>query len=260
MEAGSTREFILKVTKMEKKKESKWSILRSVVESYYDIQSQRIMVENRLRALEQGVSPQLEEFMQEQVLVGLKGIEKDIKGQLKIYLEDRSVYTEYLEGIKGIGVVLAAGLIGYIEDPGKFATISKLWRYSGLAVGEDGRAERREKGKKLHFNPRMKVLCWKIGESFVKVGGGYRDLYDKFREDYDKKWITSADCGSIGCKKAGKGKCMDGHRYAAAKRKAVKVFLAHLHQEWSRMKGSKVTRPFIIGRMGHSHEIPIIRT
>ena len=152
---------------------------------------------------------------------------------------------------------MASALNGWIGDVERFTTISKLWRYSGMGVTEEGRAEKRARGEKLHYNPHMKTLCWKIGESFVKTKGGYRELYDQFRSEYDEKWKTGDDCGSPTCKK-NKNKCYDMHRFMAAKRKTVKVFLAHYWQKAREIKGLPVENVFIIGRDAHSHTIPII--
>lgn len=54
---------------------------------------------------------------------------------------------------------------------------------------------------------RIFLLCWKIGEAFVKTKGDYRELYEDFRAEYDAKWKTSDDCGSKGC--ANKGKVLE---------------------------------------------------
>lgn len=242
-------------------------MIRGLVETYYDIQKERIAVEGQLRALEQGVAEQDKEFLKEEVVDRLITIEKDLYKYLANHIQNNPLWINWLKDVKGIGPVLSCGLIAWIEDIGKFDTISKLWAYSGLSVDEDGRAVRRKAGQKIKWNPRMKAHCWKIGESFVKTKGGYRELYDKFRGDYDKKWTTPELCGSVGCKN--KKKCLDGHRFAAAKRKTVKVFLAHFWTMWRQQEGLEVRPCFIIGRSStfndgtkghkHEHEIPVIK-
>lgn len=237
-------------------------IIRGLVEDYYDIQAMRIEVDGQIRAHKQGMSEQDAEVVKEMVSKRLHNIEDDIKKYIGKTMKEDPMY-KYLSGIKGIGPLLASGLISWIEDVEKFETISKLWMYSGLGVDEaTGRARRRKKGEKINWNPRMKTLCWKIGESFIKTKGGYRELYEKFRAEYDAKWKTGDDCGSETCKK-NDNKCYDMHRYMAAKRKTVKVFLAHLHMRWREQKGLPIVHPFIIGRTDpegktHSHLIPII--
>lgn len=102
---------------------------------------------------------------------------------------------------------------------------------------------------------------WKLGESFCKTKGGYRKLYEQFRAEYNAKWTSPEICGSTGCKN--KKKCLDGHKYAAAKRKTIKVFLAHFFQKSRELKGLPKHPVFIIGRTDskgtqHTHEIPIV--
>lgn len=242
-------------------------IIRGLIESYYDIQKNRISVENQLRSLEQGKSEQEYKWFKDVVYNRLYTIERDIAKHLGEWVEEEEIYTEWLKGIKGIGPVLAAGLIAWLDSESptygkgfttRFATISKLWAYAGLAVDKDGKAVRRKKGQQANWDTRLKTHLWKIGESFVKTKGGYRKLYETFRAEYDDKWKTPEDCGSRGCANKGKGKCLKGHRYAAAKRKTVKVFLAHLFTRWHELEGLPVRKPFIIGRDGHEHLIEVI--
>lgn len=120
----------------------------------------------------------------------------------------------------------------------------------------EGKPPKRERGYHLQINLRLKAHLWKVGESFVRSGRGYRELYKQFRAEYDEKWQSPDDCGSQGCKNKGKGKCMKGHRYAAAKRKTVKVFLAHLWMKWRELNRLPIEHPFIIGKNGHQHLIP----
>ncbi len=243
-------------------------MIRGLIESYYDIQKIRIVVENQLRSLEQGKSEQEYKWFKDVVYSRLENIEKDIAKHLKGWVEEEPIYAEWLKDIKGIGPILGAGLIAWLDSESptygtgftkRFATISKLWAYSGLSVDEDGRAVRRKKGQQANWDARLKTHLWKVGESFVKTKGGYRDLYDTFRAEYDAKWQTPEDCGSKGCANKGGGKCMKGHRYAAAKRKTVKVFLAHLFMKWRELEGLPLEHPFIIGRGGHEHLIEIVK-
>lgn len=289
--------------------------IRSLVETYYDVQSMRIEVDNQIRAYEQGVSKQEIDFIKNSVSEPLTNIEDDIKKYINKSLKNDPVY-DYLSGIKGIGPILSSGLIAWIEDIEKFATISKLWSYCGVAGGyvksecakghkiistsvpvacpifgtkksksrevlnaelpnpkkkdekvkcgakmtllerHEGEVAKRQVGWFILQNTRLKTHVWKIGESFVKTKGGYRKLYEQFRAEYNEKWLTPADCKSKGC--ANYKKCLDAHKYMAAKRKTVKVFLAHLHMKWREIKGLPIDHPFIIGREGHSHLIPII--
>ena len=231
-------------------------MVRGLIEDFYDIQKYRIEVENQLRSAEQGASEQEQTFIKNVIVDRLTTIESEIEKYIGNNLKNEPMYTEWLKGVKGIGPLLSAGLIAWIGDIERFATISKLWAYCGLSVDPDGRARKRKAGEKSNWSSRLKTLAWKAGESFVKTKGGYRKLYDIFRAEYDAKWLTPEDCGSIGCKN--KKKCLDGHRYAAAKRKTAKVFLAHYWMKARQLKGLPEEHPFIIGRDGHEHLIEII--
>lgn len=229
--------------------------MKNLIKTYYQIQDLRIGIDNNLRAVEQGKSKAGEVPLMKTLSAFLKDTEKEIIKVAKKSLKEERIYSEWLAKVKGIGPTLATGLIAEINNIERFETISKLWAYSGLHVAEDGKVVKRRRGEKANWNTNLKRTSWLVGEAFVKGGGAYRELYDKFRAEYDKKWKTPKDCGSTGCKNKGKGKCMDGHRHAAAKRKTVKVFLAHLYMKWREIEGLPVREPFIIGKGKHEHII-----
>lgn len=304
------------------------SFPRGICEDYYDVQKMRMELENQLRSFKQGASEQDAEVVKTTFADKLRLLEKDIQKYLQENIEQEPIYDTWLKNIKGIGPVLGAGLVSWIgrvephtitiydKKTGKplidkktkqpvtkekgYATISKLWAYSGLKVDNDtGKAIKRKKGEKANYNARLKTLLWKVGESFVKGGDGYRTLYEQFRGDYDRKWKTHLDCGSSGCALVSKNRmkhsyactscghksdkqfskklapimdcpkckkentfvliCCDAHRYMAAKRKTVKVFLAHYWMVARQLKNLPIQQPWIIGRDGHAHEIPIVR-
>lgn len=239
--------------------------LSPILASYYDIQGERIATQNRISAYKRGVSTQDESVVAlfNEIVSSQVKLERRIKSTVAAKLRDIPLWEEWLKDVKGIGPIITANLMNGIGDISKFATISKVWRYCGMAVVE-GRAERATKGQKMHFSPRMKALMFLIGESFVKTKGGYRKIYEDCRAEYAEKWLTPEDCGSTGCKNKGGGKCMAGHQNNAAKRKTVKIFLAHLFQVWNELEGREVRDVFIIGRHDHkgnrhSHTIPVVR-
>lgn len=112
-------------------------IMRSLVETYYDFQKQRIMAQGRIRTNVKTYN------LDEDLLVSL-GImkilddaarfEKNVKKILIKQLPNYCIYLKYFSHIHGIGPILASGLIAYIEDVKKFDTISKLWQYSGYGM------------------------------------------------------------------------------------------------------------------------------
>lgn len=127
------------------------------------------------------------------------------------------------------------------------------------------------------FNGDLKTLCWKIGESFVKVSGKdtayYGQLYlqrkayeqaknergeyaDRARANMEKfnfgKSTENYKCNSV-------GKLSPGHIHARCKRWAVRIFLSHLHHVWYLHEFKTLPpKPFAIEHLGHVHllEVP----
>lgn len=285
---------------------------RAVIEDYYDIQKMRIEVQGQIRSIEQGKAEGNEAFLRENVLPRLKDIEKDIVTLVKRELKDIDIWTEWLEDVKGIGPILAGGLVAWVEDPAKFAYPSSLWKYSGLDVVQTsydegveeklqnqleklklepeeqamisklmarsrndyesmnklsnllriykidlptGAAPKRKAAQKITWNPTMRTLCWKIGESFVKNKNRsqYGELYAQIREDYEKKFPEPIEVVSIHGKKY--NKYTNAHKHAMAKRKTVKIFLCHFLNKWKELRGLEVTKPWIVTHGGHQDYI-----
>src|SRR5215471_4037519 len=131
------------------------------VELYYDAQKLRIMHANKERTEGPG---ELANWFHYWLELG----EKVIQGKLKKWEEgpQAPVEAKWSYDQVGIGPVIAAGLAAHI-DVTKADSISALWKFAGQAPG----ADRKVRGQKLPYNGRLKTLCWKLGESFVKVSG-----------------------------------------------------------------------------------------
>ena len=211
--------------------------------------------------------------------------EKDIEKLIVKQLKNHALYTQYLSKIQGIGPMLLAGLISYIDDIEKFDHVSSLWQYSGYGMNRfcencnkptsvEVKYETGKIAKKLHpletcplcngktkpilqkrmtgyqsnWNDRLKVLAWKASSSFVKQSATkskYRKLYDKIKKDERKKHPTRKTVG---------GKIMfnDGHIHNRSMRKVSKIFLAHIWQTWRRQQGLEATEPYAKQLLGHS--------
>lgn len=200
-------------------------------------------------------------------------------------IAEHPLWTNWLKYVRGIGPCLAGGLLAWINIE-QCRHASHLIRYAGQSVvidhwkcracekemphhqsfiGKDhfqakcpncsnlmeavGHAERRVKGEKTPFNPRVKTLVWKIGESFVKQNAkrsGYRKLYEEHRRQVEAK-----PCTKVHKDKQGKViPCFDAHKFAKAKRLTVKVFLCHLYEVWRKELGLWTSDPFIFWK-GH---------
>src|SRR6185436_14373220 len=104
-------------------------------------------------------------------------LEKQVMRALAAFSSNHPV-GKWAESIVGIGPVLSAGLLAHInvrkcgcqvyrdmkpipihDCPG-LATAGHIWRYAGYDPTVTW-----EKGQKRPWNARLKVICWKIGES-----------------------------------------------------------------------------------------------
>ena len=147
--------------------------VRYLVDSYYQLQDFRKASANQVRALSESEEPHdTVSFFQSQFAT--------IEDQIKKALDDYSQADHMGEWARkhvGIGPVIAAGLSAHI-DITKAPTVGHIWRFAGLDP-----TVKWGKGQKRPWNADLKVLCWKIGDSFVKFSGRddcfYGQLYKK---------------------------------------------------------------------------------
>lgn len=120
------------------------------------------------------------------------------------------------------------------------------------------------------WNASLKVLCWKIGESFIKVQSNEKDYYGKLyakRKAMEQMKNERGDFAEtakeiLQRKRFGKdtdafkhlsgGKLPPAQIHARARRYAVKMFLSHLHEVmWRVVHNSAPPVPYVIEHMGH---------
>ena len=112
-------------------------MLRNLVDIYYDFQGQRIQTQLRIGSSERANTLTKEELS----IYGITTImdnaaifEQDIEKLITRQLKNHALWTQYLSKIQGIGPLIAAGLIAYIDDISKFKHVSSLWQYSGYGM------------------------------------------------------------------------------------------------------------------------------
>lgn len=236
---------------------------RFLVDSYYSMQESRKRSANQVRALNESEEPNdvLAWLLQQN-----ETLEKQVARSLKTFAEAHPI-ASWAMSVKGVGPVISAGLIAHI-DINKAPTVGHIWSFAGLNPNQEWK-----KGQKRPWNAQLKTLCWKIGESFVKVmnrGSFYGNLFQK-RKEYEQAKNENGDYREIALARAetvGKtteaykyysiGKLPPGHIHARAKRYAVKLFLAHLHEVWYRHEfGKQPPKPYIFehGDGEHVHLI-----
>jgi hypothetical protein len=293
---------------------------RYLVDLYYTLQRLRIAAAAQVRSAED----------EPNMLIGwtkdmYEKLETDVKGALEQYAKSQ-IPGQWALSQKGIGPVLAAGLLAHI-DITRTPTVSSLWSFAGLNptsiwLGEKKaqqlvgvmlkdhdeitdevllgiaqrsgrsadrlyRTARSESGEltrtqlvsalaKRPWNARLKVLSWKISQSFVKsssrdgsfYGPIYRErkLYEmekNERKEYAEQARTILAEKNIGkdtdaYKYYSMGMLPPAHIQARAERYASKLFLSHywavcyeVHYQ------QKPPRPYAIAHLEHTDEIPV---
>lgn len=233
--------------------------VRFLVDQYYQWQRYRISCGHQARTSDEIGEPHtLVSWAMEQNRV--------LEGQIKRAM-DRWTMTRrdgrWARSITGVGPVIAAGLLAHI-DIRKAPTVGHIWRFAGLDPTVTW-----GKGQKRPWNADLKVLCWKLGESFVKVKGRESDVYGKV---YEARKAIEAEKNAAGeyadqaaatlertpkhAQRAvyAEGRLPDGRIHMRCQRYAVKLFLSHLHHVMYECEfGEAPPKPYVIEHGGHVH-------
>jgi hypothetical protein len=189
--------------------------------------------------------------------VDLETSEANHFGRLKNVLKEFPIYTEFLEGVKGIGPAMAGVIIGEINIH-EATYVSSLWKYAGLDVADDGKGRSRRKEhlreyeytdkegetqKKMGitFNPFLKTkLTGVLGSAFLRAGESkYSKVYYDYKNRLENHVVHSEKT--------------KGHRHNMAIRYMVKIFLMDLYAEWRQIEGLKVEKPYHEAKLGMVH-------
>tara|TARA_R110000824_G_scaffold54841_3_gene151293 strand:- start:313 stop:1125 length:813 start_codon:yes stop_codon:yes gene_type:complete len=235
---------------------------RFLVDSYYQMQGSRIRANNQIRQIEDEPHDILY-WLSTQATV----LEKNVKAALNVYSNAHPIGSR-IRTVVGIGEVIAAGLVAHI-DITKAPTAGAIWRFAGL----DPTVEWKKKTKRPH-NAELKVLCWKLGESFVKVSGNEKAFYGKVYKERKELEVQRNNAGEFADQAEAmlekknfkktteaykayiKGKLPPAHVQSRSRRYAVKLFLSHLHEVWYKYEFKKnPPNPFVLEHGGHTHKI-----
>jgi len=210
---------------------------RFLVDSYYQMQRDRIRAAHQERTLSEGAEPH-------DTMMWLMGqrvtLEQQVARALDAYSASHPV-GDWARSICGIGPVIAAGLLAHI-DITKAPSVGHIWRFAGLDP-----TVKWTKGNKRPWNGALKRLCWLIGESFVKVSSNENDIYGQIYKARKELEIQRNEAGrfadqakaALAEKKFGAdtearkwyelGKLPPARIHLRSERYAVKLFLSHLH-------------------------------
>jgi hypothetical protein len=237
---------------------------RFLVDSYYLMQENRIRAAAQVRELNKTEEPHAILdwlFTQSEVL------ESQIRRSLDRWSGSKEIGV-WLKSITGIGPVLAAGLMAHI-DIEKAPTAGHIWSFAGLNP-----ETKWEKNTRRPWNANLKVLCWKIGESFIKVSGNPNDVYGKIyfeRKLFEQKRNDSGANAAIAkeklelkrfkkdtvsYKRYSEGFLPDIQIHRRSSRYAVKLFLAHFHEVYYWLTFHKMPpMPYAMAYLEHAHKI-----
>jgi hypothetical protein len=189
----------------------------------------------------------------------LEGSEKRHFGHLKNVLKDYPIYTEFLEGITGVGPAMAGVVISEF-DIHRAEYPSSLWKYSGYDVASDGKGRSKQKAhlvdqvytdkdgktqtkKGITFNPWLKTKLYVLATSFLKQSPDkcpYRLMYDNYKNRLEN--MPAHEDKS------------KGHRHAMAMRYIIKRFLVDLYTHWRALEGLTVAEEYSIAKLGIKHK------
>jgi len=240
---------------------------RYVVDLYYQLQEYRKRSANQVRIQsDDGEPTELLTWL----LVNFKGMEGNIKTYLDKFSDTYAV-GRWAKSICGIGPVISAGLIAHI-DIEKAPYAGHIWSFAGISGKEEWK-----KGEKRPWNAQLKTLCWKIGQSFVKVSNNKKDVYGKLwreRKNFEiakNEKLEYADQAEAKLKKFKIGKTTDAYKFyivgqlppahieQRAERYATKMFLSHWQQvAYFEHYKEMPPKPFVIAELAHAHlkEVP----
>lgn len=235
----------------------------ALVDYYYRIQEHRIALGNQVSSI---LHDEDDSILIEYYHGQISTVEKSIIPALQTYAEAHEVGRWSLDQL-GIGPILAAGLLAHI-DITKAPTVGHIWRYAGLDP-----TSKWNKGEKRPWNAELKTICWKAGQSFIKVSGKDDAFYGKlYLQDKERRMAKNeaGDYAELAAQtlrekniqdKATRatyeaGRLPQSRILSQAARYATKLFLAHWHHvAYEEHYNTAPPKPYIIEHGGHAHYI-----
>ena len=234
---------------------------RMLVDTYYLLQRHRIRMGNQISGAAISDGSLIHTYYGQ-----VHDLEKSMPRELGKWAK-ATPEGEWALGIKGIGPVLAAGLVAHI-DIEDAPTAGHIWRFAGLDP-----TVKWEKGQKRPFNASLKVICWKIGDSFVKVSGrdgaSYGQWY-RVRKAYEierneRGGNAEAAAETLATRNIKdkptrtvyeSGKLPAGRIDLRARRWAVKLFLSHYQEvAFEAHFHTAPPAPYAVSILNHGHRI-----
>jgi hypothetical protein len=261
-------------------------VLRMLVRAREDFQAMRKRMDNRIGRKADGADQDLsterafdpeDAGMFVEVSDQARIQEKAVEKKLLAVLRRMPIYTEYLEGVKGVGTVAAAHICGSF-DIYEGRTVSKLWQYCGLNPGmvrgkkrverKDGgfdivitdtmiRGDKMTAGFVAPFNKELRTaLLGVMADGFIKCQNSYAmDYYYPMKTRLEQSANTVQEISKAGAKPqdVAWSEAKKAHRHRAAMRYMIKMFLKDLYSVWRPMHGLDVRAPYAEEYLGKRH-------
>lgn len=223
-------------------------LLPSFQSAHAGIEKERIGMNNRARALRENYGDVKEIEILEEMGSKLGKFEEELIGIMEREAKKTPIWKWYLKHIKGIGPKTAGRLIGGAIDPNEAHYASSFFKYCGLAVTEDGKADKMSRGEQGNYNPYYKkTLIHTVGASLKKQKGYYYRKYKhKYRPAEERKREEAEDDWS------------DAYTDLRAVRKMVKLFVSHWWEVWRKLEGLPTPKPFSYEEENKRYYPPIV--
>ncbi len=229
--------------------------LRTKVLQFRAVEKVMLSLTNQCRALGEDL-PAVALTAVDIAIEQLKPIRKALLRELPAIVQD-SPLDDWISKTHGLGSGLWL-LLGSMPPIGEFKTPAAVWKYTGLDV-RDGKAPKRVEGVRLGFAPiRRAYAIMRVADPVVKVGGPYRETYDRRRAHTlkthprmftegeladpecqicqdamqkteelrsEREFTRERQAPAMDCANLGGVHWSDGHRHADAKRFVAKAIL-----------------------------------
>lgn len=247
---------------------TQYSLIRNIVDSFYDIQRLRIATDNRLHKMERAEIVATEHYDRLLTLSEtLNREERLLNEYLDGWIKTQPIASNWLLKQKGIGTIMASNLVAMI-DIKRAKHISSLWKYAGLYPNAKLRRAKREDKERITnelkaklgreperkeienewkkyretlkspFNATLRMTCYKIGTQLLMAKNqDYEPIYRSKKEEY--------------LKREGMSKL---HAELMARRYMVKMFLRDLWLRWRALENLPVSEPYPVAILGHQKQ------
>jgi hypothetical protein len=161
---------------------------------------------------------------------------------------------KWAEGVRGLGAVGVATIIGACGDLSNYPNPAKVWKRMGVALvngrrqGSPGPQATADDWIAHGYGPRRRAILWVIGDVLIKQNkdGPYRIGYD-MRKAYERAKAQSAGLKIVPAakipKKNHEGFMSEGHIHNRAKRWMEKKLLADMWTAWRTTQGLPDPKP-----------------